>query len=102
MWWRWRTAAIAATTPTGTLCPGLEGRGISLEGGEVLLFGAGGAGRGIALSLLEAGVKKLYICNLYEYEARGVMEMLEAAVMTVRSTFPLNRRRSGLSVVTFA
>lgn len=55
----------------------LRARGISLEGGEVLLFGAGGAGRGIALSLLEAGVKKLYICNLYEYEARGVMEMLE-------------------------
>lgn len=56
----------------------LAARGVPLEGREVLLLGAGGAGRGIALSLLEAGVKKLYICNLYEDEARGVMEMLSA------------------------
>ncbi|MCD7907409.1 MAG: shikimate dehydrogenase [Clostridium sp.] len=54
----------------------LAARGVPLEGRAVLLLGAGGAGRGIALSLLEAGVKKLYICNLYEDEARGVMEML--------------------------
>ncbi len=56
----------------------LAARGVPLEGRAVLLLGAGGAGRGIALSLLEAGVKKLYICNLYEDEARGVMEMLSA------------------------
>lgn len=56
----------------------LEVRGILPAGREVLLFGAGGAGRGIALSLLEKGVKKLYICNLYQDEAQEVIRMLQS------------------------
>lgn len=53
-------------------------QGITLEGKEVLLFGAGGAARGIALSLLEAGIKQLFICNLYQQEADSVIEMLHS------------------------
>lgn len=51
-------------------------QGMVVEGKEVLLFGAGGAARGIALSLLEAGIKKLFLCNLYKEEADSVIEML--------------------------
>lgn len=53
-------------------------QGVVLEGKEVLLFGAGGAARGIALSLLKAGIKKLFLCNLYKEEADSVIEMLHS------------------------
>lgn len=54
----------------------LSGR-IKVEGQKILLFGAGGAARGIALSLLEAGAGHLYLCNLFEEEAKDAMEMLK-------------------------
>jgi shikimate dehydrogenase len=38
--------------------------GASIEGQRALLLGAGGAGRAIALALLEAGIGKLIICDV--------------------------------------
>lgn len=42
-------------------------------GKEIFLLGAGGAARGIARSLLDRRISKLYVCNLYHQEA---MEMI--------------------------
>lgn len=55
----------------------VRAEGVTLEGQNVLMFGAGGAGRSIALSLLRSGIRKLYLCNLPEKRVDELMEMLE-------------------------
>lgn len=49
---------------------------IRVDGQNIVMFGAGGAARGIALSLLETGAKQLYLCNIYPKEAEDVINML--------------------------
>ncbi len=56
---------------------GLEGAGYDLKGRNVLLVGAGGAGRAIAFAVAEAGAKRLTIAN----RTAGKAEALARAVM---------------------
>ncbi len=51
--------------------------GVVLKDRNVLMFGAGGAGKSVALSLLRSGIKKLYICNLPEKRVADLMDMLK-------------------------
>lgn len=57
----------------------VRSQGVVLEGKNVLMFGAGGAGRSVALALLRSGIQKLYLCNLPEKRVTDLMNMLEQA-----------------------
>lgn len=50
--------------------------GVKIEGENVLIFGAGGAARGISYALLSHKINKLFVCNAFENEADGLLEML--------------------------
>ncbi len=55
----------------------VRAEGVVLKGRNVLLFGAGGAGRSVALSLMRSGIEKLYLCNLPEKRVTDLLDMLE-------------------------
>ncbi|MGO5024063.1 shikimate dehydrogenase family protein [Lawsonibacter sp. LCP25S3_G6] len=46
------------------------------SGKDVFLFGAGGAARGLSYSLLDAGIRKLTVCNEDEAMARAMFDTL--------------------------
>lgn len=73
----------------------LLSRKVEVNDRTVLLFGAGGAARGLALSLLEAGVRKLYLCNLYEAEAQEVLTMLRSCGYENVEYIPFDREKAG-------
>ncbi|WP_298110858.1 hypothetical protein [Bradyrhizobium sp.] len=57
----------------------LEGLGLSARGAAVLLLGAGGAGRAIAVALAQAGVARLGIHDLDRTRAAGVAALARQA-----------------------
>ena len=57
----------------------LEGLGVAAEGAAVLLLGAGGAGRAIAISLARAGVARIGICDLDSARAAALAARVCAA-----------------------
>ena len=56
---------------------GLEGEGIPPKGRRVMVIGAGGAARAIALALAEGGVDRLVIANRTLSKAEEIVEILE-------------------------
>lgn len=58
----------------------LRRQGVQIEGVTVLLFGAGGGGRSVALSLIESHVKRIYICNKYEEEALQTIDCIRTYI----------------------
>ncbi|MFZ6046796.1 shikimate dehydrogenase family protein [Pseudomonas sp. CR3202] len=56
---------------------GLQRAGFEPEGKDVLLLGGGGAGSAIAVALLEAGVNRLYLRELDDQKADGLIHRLE-------------------------
>src|SRR5690349_9184133 len=82
---RARAAGAANTLLLGAECSGdntdgvglvrdLAHLGFELKGARVLLMGAGGAARGVAGSLLEAGASALVIANRTEAKATALAE----------------------------
>lgn len=69
----------------------LKASGVDPAGKSVFLFGAGGAARGIALALFDAGVKRLFLCNIYEEEAQSAIQMLNLAGYESVSFVPFQR-----------
>lgn len=69
----------------------LKAGGVEPAGKTVFLFGAGGAARGIALALFDAGIKQLFICNIYEDEAQSAIQMLKGAGYEDVSFVPFER-----------
>ena len=57
----------------------LEPLGLSLSGSSVGMLGAGGAARGVAVGLLNAGVSRLFICNRNHERAIVLAELLQAS-----------------------
>jgi len=53
-------------------------RGLDLRGRHVLLLGAGGAARGVAVALLDAGVRRLTIVNRSSSRADALVDLLKA------------------------
>lgn len=49
---------------------------MAINGWQVLMLGAGGAARGVAVGLLEAGVKKLTVANRTGHRAKQLMDAL--------------------------
>lgn len=58
---------------------GLQSRGITIEGRDVLIVGAGGASVAIAFALVEAGARSITISNRTIDKARALAETLNAA-----------------------
>ncbi len=56
---------------------GCVGNEIDLRGKNILLIGAGGAARAIAVALCEAGVKQLHIANRSLEKAENLVQILE-------------------------
>ena len=52
---------------------------LNLSGSSVGMLGAGGAARGVAVGLLEAGVSQLHICNRNHARAVALVELLQAS-----------------------
>ena len=57
----------------------LEPLGLSLPGSSVGMLGAGGAAKGVAVGLLEAGVSRLFISNRSYDRATVLAELLKAS-----------------------
>ena len=57
----------------------LEPLGLSLPGSSVGMLGAGGAAKGVAVGLLEAGVSRLFITNRSYDRATVLAELLKAS-----------------------
>ena len=57
----------------------LEPLGLSLPGSSVGMLGAGGAAKGVAVGLLEAGVSRLFISNRSYDRATVLVELLKAS-----------------------
>ena len=57
----------------------LEPLGLSLPGSSVGMLGAGGAAKGVAVGLLEAGVSQLFISNRSYDRATVLVELLKAS-----------------------
>ena len=57
----------------------LKPLGLNLSGSSVGMLGAGGAARGVAVGLLEAGVSQLHICNRNHARAVALVELLQAS-----------------------
>jgi shikimate dehydrogenase len=55
-----------------------EELGISLSGSSVLLLGAGGAGRAVAVSLVRKGISRLYILDQREEAAQNLARSLSS------------------------
>ena len=55
---------------------GLEGEGVSLNGASVLMIGAGGAARAIAVALSTSGASRLTIANRTEAKAAEITTIL--------------------------
>ena len=53
--------------------------GLNLSGSSVGMLGAGGAARGVAVGLLEAGVSRLLICNRNHDRAVALVKSLQAS-----------------------
>jgi shikimate dehydrogenase len=53
--------------------------GLNLSGSSVGMLGAGGAARGVAVGLLEAGVSRLLICNRNHDRAVVLVESLQSS-----------------------
>lgn len=70
----------------------LERQGQNLTGKRILLVGAGGAAKGVALPLLEAGCAKLHIVNRTVEKAVA----LHAAMMDAAPTYALPLSAGGL------
>ncbi|MGA1238754.1 MAG: shikimate dehydrogenase family protein, partial [Limisphaerales bacterium] len=51
-----------------------EDLGVKMDGAEVVILGAGGAGRTAALKMASAGVRSMYLVNRTESKAREVAE----------------------------
>jgi shikimate dehydrogenase len=57
----------------------LAGLGVAAEGAAVLLLGAGGAGRAIAISLARAGAARIGLCDLDSARATALAARVRAA-----------------------
>lgn len=62
--------------------------GWPLKGAKVAILGAGGASRGVALPLIEAGIKQLTIANRTVEKAQALIEQLCAASPVIEAINP--------------
>ena len=62
--------------------------GWPLKGAKVAILGAGGASRGVALPLIEAGIKQLTIANRTVEKAQALIEQLCAASPVIKAINP--------------
>lgn len=62
--------------------------GWPLKGAKVAILGAGGASRGVALPLIEAGIKQLTIANRTVQKAQALIEQLCAASPVIEAIDP--------------
>lgn len=79
------------TTDGDGFVQNLLGQGVSLQNIHVFMFGAGGGGRSIALSLLQAGVKDLSVCNIDKQEALETIEMVRSFTGYTSTFVPFKR-----------
>lgn len=56
----------------------LHGKGLSVQGKRVRLYGAGGAGTAIAVALADAGASAMNLCDFDEAKAQAVARQLQA------------------------
>lgn len=60
----------------------MKAKGVDPRGKSMLVFGAGGAAKGICYAFLEAGVSSLTICNRSEENAKAVIDHLKQKFST--------------------
>ena len=70
---------IGENTDAAGFIRSLEPLGLSLPGSSVGMLGAGGAAKGVAVGLLEAGVSRLFISNRSYDRATVLAELLKAS-----------------------
>lgn len=68
---------IGENTDAAGFLKSLEPLQLKLAGSSVGMLGAGGAARGIAVALLEAGVDRLFICNRNSERAQELVRELQ-------------------------
>ena len=97
VWAKSSSGFRAHNTDGAGLVWALKAEGVSLEGVDVLLVGAGGASRGISQALLDAKVRKIWIWNrtrsrseaITRIDPQRIFALNDPKALTIRNAPPL-------------